>query len=235
MKNNLLQYWERFADRIDSREMRERMLISISVWAAVYLLWDFVVYQPLSENRNEIKSRFDSVSSELTKLGAQEKVFVKALSNNPNVSRKREILSLETQLEKVDVDLQKLAVGLIAAERLPEVLHEVLLSINSLELTGMQTRPTKKLPLQTMQVNSSTNGDVEGVEAEIVGIFKHSVEIAIEGDYFSVVEYLQRMEDLEWKVYWDFLDYKVDDWPKASVILEVFTLSTEEGLMGVPG
>jgi MSHA biogenesis protein MshJ len=41
------------------------------------------------------------------------------------------------------------------------------------------------------------------------------------------------LERLPWRFYWQDLNYSVDHYPNAEVILRVYTLSSEEGLFGV--
>lgn len=57
------------------------------------------------------------------------------------------------------------------------------------------------------------------------GVYKHSVELSIEGGYFAVLDYLKALENMPWQFYWEGMDYVVDDYPNAKVTLEVFTLS----------
>ena len=49
----------------------------------------------------------------------------------------------------------------------------------------------------------------------------------------QVVQFLVALERLPWRFYWQDLNYSVDHYPNAEVILRVYTLSSEEGLFGV--
>ena len=230
---SLKERWENISQSMNTRVIRERILIAVSLWLIIYLIWDFFIYGPIAENRENLTARYEAVGTEIKRLSAEEQVFVKALANDPNVAKKREVMRLEKELESLDAELEKLAVGLIAAEKLPEVLRDVLISNNSLTLLGMQTLPVEKLQLSSgLKSQDEEEYLVDDSPQEIVGVYKHSVSVSFEGNYFSVVEYLHKLEGLQWKIYWDYLDYKVDTFPKAKITLEVFTLSTEEGMLG---
>jgi len=76
-------------------------------------------------------------------------------------------------------------------------------------------------------------GDERMEEERIIGVYKHSVKITLKGEYFSVIAYLQKLEALNWKLFWENIEYQVDRYPGAVVTLEVYTLSTDRGVLGV--
>jgi MSHA biogenesis protein MshJ len=51
--------------------------------------------------------------------------------------------------------------------------------------------------------------------------------------YDSLVAYLKRLDSLPWKVYWQALEYRVDKYPDGELVLEIFTISTREDMLGV--
>jgi len=64
-------------------------------------------------------------------------------------------------------------------------------------------------------------------------IYKHGMRIVFEGDYFKTLKYLQALETMPWRLYWDNVEYHVTEYPKASVAITVHTLSLDEGWIGV--
>ncbi len=189
----------------------------------------------------------DRAESDLMKLTAQEKVFAKALSNDPNAAKKKQIDDLEKDLAGLDRNLQALSVGLIPADKLPLALHDVLQSVGNLKLVGMETIEPSRLQLEHAEVAVEKNldsdegkgekddnkGDEDNVDDESIGVFKHAVVVELEGRYFDVIHYLAALEKLQWKFYWQAIDYEVFQYPKAKVLIEVYTLSTEQGVLGV--
>ena len=230
-------YWLRLEDKLNGLQTRERALVVLSILAGVYLIWDFGFYQPLSKQRENLELRLTAANKELVKLSAEELVFTKSLSTDPGAAKKREVVRLEQELQALEQNLQKLAVGLIAADKLPIVLYEVLQKSASLKFLGMQTHPVELLSFNqdvvAVDSRKENRDDKEGQEEKrIVGVFKHAVTVSFEGDYFAVVRYLKSIEALEWKIYWQELNYNVESFPRAQITLKVFTLSTEEGTLG---
>jgi len=79
--------------------------------------------------------------------------------------------------------------------------------------------------------SGSTQSD--NSERESVGVYKHSTSLKIKGGYFQVLEYVRRLENLTWRFYWDRMSYSVSTYPQAEIEIRVYTLSAEEGLLGV--
>ena len=157
---------------------------------------------------------------------------------------------MQVRLASIDKNLEALSGGLIAAEKLPEVLHDVLNAKGRLSLLEMSTRAPGRLSLnpphvEDLAVQQASESEVElnerldqgllpgRAKQENIGVFKHSVFVSLAGEYFDVLSYLQALERLPWKFYWEAIDYQVTDYPRAKVVIEVYTLSTEAGILGV--
>lgn len=249
------EMWQKYSDQFNARELRERIILALCLFAVVYGIFYYGFFFRLDIEKANLKSQLDEVAKEQEKLSAQEVVFAKAIANDPNADKKRELTRLAQQLRNLDQDLIQLSVGLISAEQLPLALRDVLIQSKNLNLLGMETQAPSKLPLseppkietatkakktsQTEQAEKilaesakSQNSKKRGSESSGVGLYKHAVKLAIEGEYFAVVDYLESLEALPWKIYWHALDYQVENYPKAKVVLEVYTLSTEKGFIG---
>ncbi len=222
-------YWQKFSEKFSAMAQRERAMTLLAVLALIYLLWTLVFLAPVSEDIERLRAQKQTLDSRVLDLQAQEQVFSQTAGTDPNASKKRQIDHLQKRLEALDEDLQALAVGLVPAEMLPQVLHDVLSNTGKLELQGMQTLPVEKLTI--------TGADAAGEQTAVaanqqVDVYRHGVEVQVSGNYFSIAEYLKELEALPWRFYWDRLDYQVGDYPQAIATLEVYTLSAGEGLLG---
>ncbi len=237
-----MEWWAKKTEIIDAKPVRERGIIALLILAVVWSGFNFAFLIPLDKEKVKLKGRMDHAEQELKKMTAQETVLAKALTNDPNAVKKKEINQLEKKLVELEKNLQTLSAGLIPAGALPEALHDVLKNVGSLKLLGMQTLVPSKLQLVRAEPDNkdyaskkdASDEDVLGEDdVDNVGVFKHSVVVALEGKYFDVVSYLSALESLPWKFYWESIDYEVDKYPNARVLIEVYTLSTDEGVLGV--
>lgn len=210
--------------------------MALCVFAAIYFVFDIFVFQGLQSKRGALELRFNNINSEMTQLSAQEHVLSKAMLNNPSAKKQREIIQLDEQLLKIDQQLSNLSVGLVSAEKLPEVLREVLKARSKVQLVGLQSLNAERLRLSAQPDEKSDQNNVNGIvdvteHKDQVGIFKHRVLFKMRGRYFDIAKALKELEGAGWDFYWSELEYQVDTFPYALVQLEAYTLSTEKGYL----
>lgn len=226
--------WEKLQEAIDGRVMRERVLLFLTVLAVVFMIWNFLFQLPIDNERKKIQSELDLISAERKTTETQITSLSMAAANSPAVTKRKEIMQLKQQVDEVEKKLAAMSQGLISADQLPLMLETMLKKIGELELASIQTLAATELQLLKPKEATGTSS-VEGQTTELqdTGVYKHTVVVRILGGYFELVELLSSLESLNWKFYWEALDYRVEDYPEGEIELRVFTLSSEEGLLGV--
>ena len=64
-------------------------------------------------------------------------------------------------------------------------------------------------------------------------IYKHGVEITVQGTYLDLLAYLAELERLPWRMYWGNLDLKVDEYPQSTLVLTLYTLSLDKAWLAI--
>lgn len=219
-------------EKIDARVMRERTLIFLTVLAFVFMLWNFVVQSSIDKHTQETRAQLDLLATQRTTMQTQIAAATQSLLNDPDKQKKAQITQLQTDISGLENQLQSVSQNLIKADQLPQALQEVLEKTSQLTLLEVKTLPAKELQLvaATAENNAQPASSSEETKA---GVFQHVVELRVSGSYSQVVQLLVALERLPWRFYWQDLNYSVDHYPTAEVILRVYTLSSEEGLFGV--
>lgn len=225
------RYWQMFTDKFNGMSMRERVILLLAVIAVLYLVWTLLFLNPLNNQVDNLQTRQQALENQVRDLQAQEQIFSQASGQNPNASKLRQVEHLRQRLVALDEELQTLAVGLVPADMLPQVLHDVLSSTGELELLGMQTLPVERLSISG-EAQSAETGETADAAPQQVDVYRHAVELKVRGSYFAVARYMKALEDLQWRFYWDTLNYQVEQYPLATATLEVYTLSAGEGPLG---
>ena len=125
-------------------------------------------------------------------------------------------------MDKKQVSLQKLKESLsrlVAPEDMPALLTELLVAVPELEV-----REVIKLPTQKLQ-----QGEGEGAAM----LFGHRVRITVAGGYFDAMRYIRQIEAEPSRLRLVSLDYSVEDYPLALMVLEIETLGLEARWLGV--
>jgi MSHA biogenesis protein MshJ len=234
MKEQFIKWQE----AIDARVIRERVLIFLCMLAAVFMLWSFVIQAPFDKKKSELQAKIAAAEAEQKNLQAQVTALTQGLLNDPARAKHAQISQLESDIAGVNSQLQSASQSLIKAEQLPLALQSVLQKTQQLTLLEVKTLPAIELQLTQLAENAnpvapSSAKPQAQPKTQNAGVFMHTVEIKLTGRYSEVVGLLKSLEQLPWRFYWQTLDYKVVQYPEAEILLRVYTLSSEEGLLGV--
>lgn len=90
--------------------------------------------------------------------------------------------------------------------------------------------------------NDKKTGEIK-VEPKIVvtnvpraaqlGLYKHGVEISVEGSYADLLNYLGELEHMPWQVYWGSVSLSAQGAPLSRLTLVVYTLSLDKTWLSV--
>jgi MSHA biogenesis protein MshJ len=64
-------------------------------------------------------------------------------------------------------------------------------------------------------------------------IYRHALRLELQGSYNDTLDYIERLEQLPWGLAWETLDIHMQRYPKARIILHLYTLSLKEEWLGV--
>jgi len=109
-----------------------------------------------------------------------------------------------------------------------EALRDVLNKQQGLRLVSMRNLPVTSL--------ATPSGDTKAAESKPVasgGPYVHSLELVVEGSYLDVLRYLQSVEALPWRFYWQVLELKTTEYPLNRVRVRLNTLSMDKEWLGV--
>ena len=222
----MLESLKKIQERIDSRIIRERALIFLTIMAVIFMLWNFV-QATIDTKMEATRAQLDTLATQRITMQTQIAAATQSLLNDPNKIKNEQIKQLEEDIRKLETELQSVSQNLIKAEQLPLALQEVLQKVDQLTLLEVNTLPAQEL--QFVAADGSSKGDAENN----AGVFQHVVELRVKGSFNQVVQLLISLERLPWRFYWQSLDYKVEQYPHAEIKLRVYTLSSDEGLFGV--
>lgn len=222
-------------EKIDTRNLRERGLIFLCVMAVVVLLWNLLLQSSIDSKQKIVEAQLNDTKVQRQTLENQVTGIALALASDPNLEQKNHIAQLNATIADLDIQLGSLSRGLISADDLPRILQEMLATTSSLSLVRVQTLPVQELQLMATEARAdlSTADKSTADNKASAGIYKHSVVLRISGSYFQLVEFLRALEASEWHFYWEQLDYRVDNYPDADILLRVYTLGAEKGRLGV--
>lgn len=222
------QGYTTLCEKIDVLSKRERAIVLAVLLVAVYGLVQVALLDSQLKRSDNLKTQLSKIQQKTDRL-QQEQIIVNAqITAGPNKALQAELDKLKQQLEKTDARLKESTVSLIPPALMPEVMQGVLSEIKGLRLLNLENRGavllTKAKPKDEKQEVDVVSGNK---------LYRHSFVITLEGSYLATLTFFQALENKSWKFFWQNMRYEVIKYPKAKVMLEVYTLSTEEDWIGV--
>ncbi|MCS3904476.1 MSHA biogenesis protein MshJ [Methylohalomonas lacus] len=229
MADNLAkQKLKTYQDKVDSLSIRERAMVLLAVIAVLVFVWDTFFMAPLDARQSRAQSQLETERARLSALNIQVRQAIARQGEDPDADNRERLAALRDQLSTMEDNIQDTATSMIAPARMPEVLRNVINRTRGISLT--QLKGLGATPLLDDKTTDSDTGNNAGADAdkETANAYKHGMELVLEGDYLAVLEYVRRLQALEWNFYWDAFELDVGDYPQTETVLRIYTISLTE-------
>ncbi|CAI2300681.1 type II secretion system protein GspM [Vibrio parahaemolyticus] len=213
------EFWSSLEERFGDMSAREKILVVLCGFVTVVMLLFTLVLEPklnqISNNERQLsnlKQSNQKTEIDILRVKAQ-------LKKDPNADIDLEISNLLTESQHLSMQLSQIIEHLVTPSQMAGVLESVLEQQSGIHLVSLQTLPSEPI--------------TEDKEAsQYSGYYVHPVRMELTGDYFSIANYLNKLESLPASYFWRSFSYKVEEYPKAKLVLEVYTLGSREEFIG---
>lgn len=206
-------------ERINALSLRERALLLLAVLAVVFLLWDLLAMQPVTERQRSVQDRLEQTRERLDQLNASIQRLATSRSGHPDRALEQRSASLETEIAELEQRLSDRFGGIATPQQSLDVLAGLLG-----ERAGVTIVELENLPPTSLE---NASGEA------IPGIYIHQVRVVVETDFEGVRNYLDGITRLPPGVFWKALDLSVPGWPVNRVELVLYSLALDEHWLGV--
>ena len=223
--------WQALGKRFDAQSPRERALIAAALVGGVLLLGFSLLVDPALSRARIAERQIAQSNSEVVAIQAQLQVLRTQLQVDPDAGRRSEIESLKKDAAAADAAIRQIQSGLVPPEEMNALLERLLARNSGLRLLSLKSLPPVNL---AESVAESLRGAEKTAPASIgPGLFRHGVEMKLEGTYAEVLNWLRLLEEAPQKVLWGDVRYVVIEYPRAQVTLTVFTLSLDRSWLAI--
>ena len=212
-----------YASKIDAFTLRERVLIFVALLVGLHQLWDSFVWGPMVARQDALQAEEQSLNKEMLQMQIDLKLLSAKASADPDKQVKQEIENLEKQLESLTGKIKQDSAGMVSPEKMARLLEEMLLSQETLQLLHLETHDSIAL----------IKPEKDQLPAVKYQIYRHDFTIQFTGSYLATLKYLETLERLETKFFWDAIEFGVEDFPENKVSLRLYTLSLSDAWIGV--
>ena len=142
------------------------------------------------------------------------------------------------RIAEIDATLNTLQSGLVPAQRMNALLQDMLTRNPRLQLVALNTLPVtplveKHAPAEKPNANAGVPQSTDKLVAATSSVFKHGVQITLQGSYADLYDYLVMLEKLPWRMFWSRASLNADDYPRLTLTVTIYTLSLDKAWLVV--
>jgi MSHA biogenesis protein MshJ len=209
--------WSGLAAKIDGRTARERAILFGVLLIALYALADLALFAPQARERKQIELKMSEYRRRIT---LSEDVLNQAVVRaDPAALARQRLEAAQQVLVARSRALEGLSSRLIPPQEMPKILQALSQRQTDLRLIGLRT-----LDAQAVGALAA---------AQPGGLYRHGVELTLEGGYAGFASYLERLERMPYGVYWGGLELDATAYPKLTLKLTLYTLSQDKAWLAV--
>jgi MSHA biogenesis protein MshJ len=197
---------------------KEQIYVTSALLVALWAGWDHLFYQPVTLKQTLLKQQLTNLN---TQIASQQQVAAQLENSgntDPNVDNQNKLNELKAQYSRLQEQIMLGNKKFVPPRLMAKALSDMLKQNQQLALIKLESLPPTTLLASKQQHQP---------------IYKHGLVITFTGNYIDTVKYLKALEALPWAFIWDSMDYQVKSYPLAVCTLHVYTLSFEEGWLGV--
>lgn len=210
------------AAQIDALTLRERALVMLGAVMVMFLLWDWLLVSGTGARSKALSAEIETIQQRTAQLNQSVTAAVQQRGSDPNDALEQTLTEIQARIETVNKSLGANAGRVIPPQEMAGVLEEVLRRQGNLELVSVRSLPRVALFEQKDEA-----ADLPGA------VYRHGLEMEVEGRYLDVLAYLKALESLPWQFFWDAVALESTEYPSNRVRIRVYSLNLEEGWLGV--
>ena len=223
--------WGKLARRFDALKPRERVMVfAAGVTIIVGLAFVLVIDGALGKHKI-LAGNVEKHRTDLAQLQKQNTEVTRLLAQDPDAEGRKHIDDLRRQLSGYDKELRGVQQGLVPPNRMAKVLEEMLSRDSHVRLVKLHTLPVAALVEPGTVPADNVAGKPSAPSKNLV--YKHGIELTVEGNYLDLLEYQARLEKLAWRMFFARTSVNSLDYPRVLMTITLYTLSLEEAWLVV--
>lgn len=224
----------------DKRARSERLLMFAIVLAGLVMGYLTLFFDPVRAEIASAKSRIQNTETQISTQRTAYATMQNAVEDDPDKFANDRLAAIRREQELLTTEIESLAGDLISPNEMTNILTSVLDDYLGLQLVHVENIPAAPLRTDVDEAAESQLFQDQSIgfdgtgESDIAGqVYAHGLHLEFKGDFFNTLKYLKYLEDLSGSFFWDTIHFKQEEWPNAHIILEIHSLSTDRGYIGV--
>ena len=200
----------------DKSKRDQWVLAVLAIFGFTWLLYILMV-EPVFLDREDKERQLAQLTSATAQYDREIRQLQGRLNENPNRPLEQQLRQLTLQSERLSTELAEVAYFIEP--------HALIAWMQSMLEGTAQRSSTNQVSVRSFVIQPPAVFLENRVEYPI---YRHDVEVTLEGRYFAIRDYLNRLQDLPYGSYWQGIQYEVEQHPNSRVTLRLFTLTQQK-------
>lgn len=241
-KNDIIEPFIKLRFSLDRLSLRDRAIILFLTIAGLLFLWYLLSYMPQNNSLNTITASIGNENTETAQL-TEKRTMIQGLVKDDTVTKlTTKYKQLQTNIKELDNRITRFQKRFIDDRKLANLLNSILNQTDGVSMDELTNKSMLEqvapIPVGALTPTSGTSGTTSTPTAPPTNtttpnpvaqpagqaIEQIHYKLILKGDYFSIMNYLEKLEQTEWQFYWDRFKYKVNTYPEATATIEFYTL-----------
>lgn len=229
--------WQNIRRRYAALARRERGLVMAATLAGILAFGLLFLIEPAYKQRMQLARQQAQQQRDLDALRPQV-ASLQDRQRNPDAATLAQLKALTNQLQLTDAEFAQVQRSLVAPHEMGQLLESLLRSHSGLQLVGLRSVPVMSVTelmsgpasatAATPAVSSASQPAAGHAAKDAAWLYRHGVEVTVQGSYADMQAYLAALEKLPRRVYWGELRLDARQWPANLMTVTVYTISLEK-------
>jgi MSHA biogenesis protein MshJ len=216
--------------RFDARTERERIAMLCAVAALTFWAADHLWVTPAFLRSRAAATQLADARQALATLHADE-TRARTVGADQDRALQAEIAQWRQRLAAENDAMRQHQSTLVSPDQMVEVLQQMLPHDGKLRLVDLHSLDRSELGAVAPSPAAAASGALPGGNGPAV--YRHGVELTLEGGWGDLVDYLQALEHMPRRVLWGGLSMHVAQYPKVVLTVRLYTLSLDRGWLEI--
>lgn len=234
---------------VDHLSLPHRIATLCILFLLIVLSWYFLVYKPQSQASHQAQQQIVNLQNQTKALKKRYETILTLVKNHQMDKLISQYKALQDKIAALNQQILHFHHQFISDEELAKLLHSILKDIDKLSIEYFSTvvkaepapvsseKPVKKPSKSPAPTTPATTAKPQSVKAEPPKLDAPPemvfYTLSLKGDYFAILRFLKRVEQLKWQLFWTKFDYQVEAYPNAVATIEFYTLKPAKPIPNV--
>lgn len=219
--------WNKLAARYAAFSLRERRMVAAAAIIGPLLAGFTLLVEPQFLRAKGLRNAMEQQRMSLVDLKSQAATLQVQVQADPDAAKRAELTALQQRVATADERLKKLQGTLVPSEEMNQFLERLLARHASLRLVSLKTLPPESI------LGPLPGTDGRPAAARQFDIYRHGVELRLEGGYLDLLAYLDQLEKADRKILWGTLQLSVVEYPKSQLTITLYTLGSDKAWLAI--